>query len=73
MDPMEKGSTQGVHEVVFVLRLRAMETGWWGQVRRMDTGSARSVAGLPDLFSLLERDWHLAIGRTIEITTDVNE
>ena len=50
-------------EVVFVLRVRANNRGWWGQVRRMDTGSIRNVAGMPDLFALLEQDWHLLVAR----------
>ncbi len=48
-------------EVVFVLRVRPGEVGWWGQVHRLDVGSLRLVAGHADLFTLLEHDWQSAL------------
>ncbi|MDQ6693563.1 MAG: hypothetical protein M3014_03970 [Chloroflexota bacterium] len=50
-------------EVVFVLRVRPGEVGWWGQVHRLDVGSLRLVAGHIDLFALLEHDWQSALSQ----------
>ena len=60
MDPMEKGGSHSIEEVVFVLRVRAGTVGWWGQVKQLDTGSLRYAADTEEIYRLLENAWQLA-------------
>ncbi len=48
-------------EVIFVLRLRARNTGWWGQVKRLDNNTLRYVSGQPELYALLNGEWQRAL------------
>ena len=51
----------GEREVVFVLRVRAGNSGWWGQVHRLDVGSLLYVANHSELFAMLAHEWDLNI------------
>lgn len=61
MGPEQQEDDRANTEVVFVLRVRAKGTGWWGQVKRLDNGSLRYIAGQPQLHALLDHDWELEI------------
>ena len=44
-------------EIVFVLRLRAGDNGWWGQVRRVDQPQAQYVRDIAAITALLQQHW----------------
>jgi hypothetical protein len=63
MNDMPEDGAQSTAEVVFVLRVRAADSGWRGQVQRLggqNGARTRYVGGLRELFTLLEQDWQSA-------------
>ena len=44
-------------EIVFVLRLRAGPSGWWGRVYRIDEAEPTSIAESHELYALLDGHW----------------
>jgi hypothetical protein len=57
MDDITVAAPDPWREIVFVLRLHAGASGWWGRVYRIDEAEPTSIAESHELYALLDGHW----------------